>query len=275
MASRTMVWHRLGQRARDRRVLVVALIVALALCGAADADLSDGIDPSILAPSLLQATQAIERMDRLTAEAEAIGTALFRVHNEFGEHRLRDPAKPPCEAAWLIDLGGRAREFGRAFRDAVQSARVQGLRVESLIVQPTVAPLLDPETNHRVLALLDRIDDLTRRYPEAFAWQQQFVEPLLADCAVIVAPASGFAAPAPEAALDAATGTTPARKREPLVAILAIGGGWLCPGAVPAAGVMLVQGKVCYSASEACSCEPLAVDPATVLGPDTKAGSAN
>ncbi len=275
MYWRTTVWRRLGRRAIDRRAFVVALVAVLALCGAAAADLSDGIDPSILAPSLLQATQAIERMDRLTAEAEAIGTALFRVHNEFGEHRQRDPAAPPCEAAWLTDLGGRAREFGRAFRDAVQSARVQGIRVESLIVQPTVAPLLDPETNHRVLALLDRIDDLTRRYPEAFAWQERFVEPLLADCAVILAPAAGFAAPAPEAALDAATGTTPGRKREPLVAIIAIGGGWLCPGVVPAAGVMLVSGKVCYSASETCVCEPVEVDPATVLGPDTKAGSAN
>lgn|GEM_PF-2174791 len=263
-----------------RRELACALLTATLLAGvlvdgALSADLSDGIDPSVLAPSLLQATQAIERLDRLTAEAEAIGTALFRVHNEFGEHRLRSAAPPPCEAAWLIDLGGRAREFGRAFRDAVQSARVQGTRVESLIVQPTVAPLLDPETNHRVLALLDRIDDLARRYPEASAWQEQFVEPLLADCAVVLHPAAGFPAPAPEAAPEGGAAAASARKREPLVAIMAIGGGWLCPGAVPAAGVMLVEGKVCYSGSEICGCEPLDIDPATVLGPETKAGSAN
>ncbi len=255
--------------------LVAALLVAVSVGGVARADLSDGIDPSILAPSLLQATQAIERLDRLTAEAEAIGTALFRVHNEFAERRLKSAAPPPCEARWLIDLGGRSREFGGAFRDAVQSARVQGARVESLIVQPTVAPLLDPATNHRVLALLGRVDDLSSRYPEASAWQQQFIEPLLADCAVTFTPAGGFASPAPEAAPDAATAAMPAGKREPLVAIMAIGGGWLCPGAVPAAGVMLVAGKVCYSASEACGCEPVAVDPATVMGPDTKAGSAN
>jgi len=261
--------------ARIGRRFAAACLMAVLAPAVASADLTDSIDPSILAPSLHQATESIERLDRLTAEAEAVGTALFRIHNEIGEHRQHETARPQCETPWLKDLGGRAREFGSAFRDAVQSARMQATRVESLIVQPTVEPLLDPPTNHRVLALLERVDNLTRRYPEAWAWQQQFVEPLLEGCSVSLAPAAGFPAPAPEAAPESAAAPAQARKREPLIAILAIGGGWLCPGAVPAAGVMLVEGKVCYSASEACGCDPVDVDPATVLGPEPKAGSTN
>lgn len=260
----------------NRRSAAAAALAALLLCREAGADLSDGVDASMLAPSLVQASQAIERLDRLTAEAEAIGTALFRVHNEFGEHRqAAGTTKPACDTPWLLDLGARAREFGRAFRDAVQSARVQGTRVESIILQPTVQPLLDPETNHRVLALLDRVDDLVHRYPEASSWHEQYVEPLLAGCSAALVPAPGIPSPAPDAAPDIVVGAAAARKREPLVAILAIGGGWLCPGSVPSAGVMLVQGKVCYSETETCACEAGDVDPATVLGPETKAGSAN
>lgn len=239
---------------------------------------TDGIDPSLLAPGLVQATEAVARLERLTEEAEAIGTALFRVHNRIGEKRAADPSPTDCTTPWLADLGPRSRELGRAFRDAVQSARVQARRVESISVQPTVQPLLDPETNHRILALLARVDDLVRRYPEAASWQDRYVEPLLDGCMPYLVPGPGFGDAAPKAAGDgpAAAAASPlAARKAPLVAVIAIGGGFLCPGAEPAAGVMLVSGEVCYSTSEACDCEPALVTPATVLGPDTKAGSAN
>jgi hypothetical protein len=237
---------------------------------------SDGIDASILAPGLIQAREAISRLERLTEEAEVIGTALFRLHNEFGERRASAPDQKGCQVDWLVDLGFRSREFGRAFRDAVQSARVQARRVESMTVHQTVQPLLDPETNHKVLSLLTRVDDLVRRYPEAAAWQQSYVEPLMKGCEPAPVPAAGFPEPVPPLPSSASTGPLPPGTRKtPLVAVLAFGGGWLCPGAVPAAGVMLVAGDVCYSDSEDCGCEPKAVSPATVLGPETKAGSAN
>ncbi len=254
----------------------------------------DGIDSSILAPGLVQAGEAIDRLERLIDEAEAIGVALFRVHNEFGERRAamaaaaaapspkvekgaapppKPKADPDCATAWLLDLGARSREFGRAFRDAVQSARVQGRRVESVTVEPTVQPLLDPETNHRLSSLLARLDDLVRRYPEAASWQERYVEPLLKGCQTVLAPAPGMADVVPAALKDSAV-TSPASTSR-LIAVLAFGGGFLCPGAVPAAGVMLVSGEICYSASETCDCEPTGIAPATVLGPETNAGSAN
>lgn len=238
---------------------------------------TDGIEPSILAPGLIQARDAISRLERLTEEAEAIGTALFRVHNEFGEKRASTAVAPDCKTPWLLDLGWRSREFGRAFRDAVQSARVQARRVESLTVQQTVQPLLDPETNHKVLALLTRVDDLVRRFPEAASWQESYVEPLMKGCEPVPAPAPGLGDPVPPLATPeaAAAGSAAPARKAPLVAVLAFGGGWLCPGAVPAAGVMLVAGEICYSTSETCDCEARTVSPATVLGPDTKAGSAN
>lgn len=264
--------------------------------GAALAARSDGIDPSILAPGLVQANEAVHRLGHLTDEADAIATALFRVQNEFGEERAamaaaaarppapvaegspersRPPAGPDCKTPWLLDLGARSRELGRAFRDAVQSARVQGRRVENLTVEQTVQPLLDPETNHRVLKLLARVDDLVRSYPEAASWQENYVEPLLKGCEPALVPVAGIPDAAPAAAKDFDEAAPMAGRKSRLIAILAFGGGWLCPGAVPAAGVMLVSGEVCYSDSESCDCEPVVVSPATVLGPDAKAGSAN
>ncbi|HYC55773.1 MAG TPA: hypothetical protein VEL28_12640 [Candidatus Binatia bacterium] len=253
------------------RVLAATLSLLVAQ---AHAELSDGIDPSILAPGLAQTTEAIEKLEKLTDEAAAIATAIFRVQNEFGEKRLSLlGASPTCEMPWVNDLGERARELGRAFRDAVQSARVQAQRVESLTVQPTVRPLLDAETNHRVLELLGRVDELSRSYPESASWHERYIEPAVRGCPLALVPTYGIP-PAAAVAVDGTDGASP-RKKEALVAILAFGGGFLCPGAVPAAGVMLVRGKVCYSDSEACSCEPVEVDPATVLGPETNAGSAN
>ncbi|MFN2375612.1 MAG: hypothetical protein ABR538_03695 [Candidatus Binatia bacterium] len=255
---------------------LVLLLVPLLVPPTSHAARGDGIDPSILAPGLVQAREAVDRLGRLTDETEAIGTALFRVHNEFGEKRASSASPPDCTAAWMLDLGARSREFGRAFRDAVQSARVQARRVENMTVEPTVRPLLDPETNHRVLSLLARVDDLVRRYPEAASWQERYVEPLLDDCEPVLVPAPGFADAAPEASPREVAAPSPGQTRKPkLIAVLAFGGGWLCPGAVPAAGVMLVSGEICYSDSESCDCDPAPVAPATVLGPETKAGSAN
>jgi hypothetical protein len=278
--------------------LLAGLVLAPVIASGAR---SDGIEPSILAPGLVQATEALDRLERLIDEADAIGTALFRIHNEFGGQRsamaaaaaaaknpppskakdkedkepaAKPKAEPDCTTPWLIDLGARSREFGRSYRDAVQSARVQGRRVENLTVEPTVQPLLDPETNHRVLKLLTRVDDLVRGYPEAASWQERYVEPLLKGCELPLAPAPGLPAPAPPALKDPGMASGTSRQAR-LIAVLAFGGGYLCPGAVPAAGVMLVSGAICYSPGESCACEPMSVSPATVLGPEANAGSAN
>src|SRR5205085_10636290 len=121
-----------------------------------------------------QADESLSRLERLVDEAEAIGAAMFRVHNEFGQKRALATEPPGCKTDWLLDLGARTRELGRAFRDAVQSARVQGRRVENLTVEPTVQPLLDPQTSHKVSTLLSRVDDLVRRYPETASWQEHY-----------------------------------------------------------------------------------------------------
>lgn len=258
------------------RSAVPALAGVLLAAGVAHGARGDGIDPSILAPGLVQAGEAVTRLERLTDEAAAIGTALFRVQNELGQRRALATGQVDCKTPWLADLGARSRELGRAFRDAVQSARVEGRRVEDLTVEPTVQPLLDPETNHKVTTLLARVDDLVRGYPEAASWQERYVEPLMHGCEPQLAAAPGIPDPAPPAADRDAPPPIPGKPRKsPLIAVIAIGGGFLCPGAVPAAGVMLVSGEICYSESETCDCEPSAVSPATVLGPETKAGSAN
>jgi len=271
------------------------MALVLLASGAAGAARSDGIESSILAPGLVQANEAVDRLERLVDEAEAIGVALFRVQNQFGEQRAamaaaaaakpppsapkappppKPPASPDCTTPWLLDLGARSGELGRGFRDAVQSTRVQGRRVENVTVEATVQPLLDPETNHRVTSLLARVDDLVRSYPEAASWQERYIEPLLKGCEPALVPAAGIPDAAPAAAKDNGSAVFSGRRAK-LIAILAFGGGWLCPGAVPAAGVMLVSGEVCYSESEICDCEPAGVSPAMVLGPEANAGSAN
>jgi hypothetical protein len=255
--------------------VVAGILAAILAADTAGAARSDGIDASILAPGLVQANQAIARLQRLTEEAEAIGTAMFRVHNSIGEKRAFAAKPPDCKTDWLLDLGARSRELGRAFRDAVQSARVQARRVENMTVEPTVAPLVDPETNHKVTTLLERVDNLVRGYPEASTWQQRYVEPLLKGCEPELVKGTGFPDPVPGVDDRKGDDGPASAKKAPLVAVIAIGGGFLCPGAVPAAGVMLVSGSICYSDSEACDCEPSAVSPATVLGPEAKAGSAN
>ena len=146
----------------------VALVVsALAVAGPGFAE---GIDASVLAPGLNQARDAVSRLEGLTEEAEAIGNALFRVHNGFGDRRVSSPQAPGCETPWLTDLGARSRELGRAFRDAVQSVRVQASRVEALTVEPTVRPLLDPETNHKTYLNIASMPDAKIAYDIYYDW---------------------------------------------------------------------------------------------------------
>ena len=258
----------LPRKAFPAVVLQFALAVALTAPTPARAAHSDGIDPSLLAPGLVQAGDALGRLERLTNEAEAIGAALFRVHNEWGQRRALATSPPDCKTDWLLDLGARSRELGRAFRDAVQSARVQARRVESLTVEPTVQPLLDAETSHKVSSLLSRVDDLVRSYPETASWQEHYIEPLLHGCEPALVAVAGIpdAAP-PSPPKDANLASAAIVRPSSLIAIIAFGGGFLCPGAVPAEGVMLVSGAICYSLGESCDCKPEAVAPATVLGP--------
>ena len=68
-------------------LVLPALAGILLACGTSFAGHADGIQASDLAPGLLQARDAISRLERLTEEAEAIGVALFRLQNQFGEKR--------------------------------------------------------------------------------------------------------------------------------------------------------------------------------------------
>ena len=123
---------------------------------------------------------------------------------------------------------------------------------------PTVSPLLDDDDLSRGEDLRRVVTEHTLVWLEAAAWQERFVDPTARRCAPELAVAPGI----PYAGAPAITqGPVP-------VAILALGGATVCPGAEPADGrvVVVPEGKACLGAED-CSCEPLDVLPAQVLGP--------
>lgn len=234
-----------------RTMALVALVVtALSLAGGASAG------PADLAPGAPELIAAEQRLDALLATATATGRATARLQAAWTT--LPTPATA-CADPERIALGWRIERFGAAWRESTQAARAQAERVRRTRAAATVEPLVDARWGARLDALRDRTARATRAFTEASAWEVAWVRPALAACpAPLPSPAPGI--PMLEVA---ARGDTPAA-----VAVLALGDGWVCPGAVRADdAVVLVPGEACWSASPTCGCAPERVDPGAVLGP--------
>lgn len=227
----------------------VVLLLAL-FAGPAAADAPD------LAPGVQELLGAESRLDALLDTAQATGRATGRLQAAWT--RLPKP-KTPCADAERVALGWRIERFGSAWREASQAARAQADRVRRIRAAPTVAPLVDARWTARLDAQLAEADAAGLGLLEASAWEASFVRPTLAAC--------------PAATLVNTPGIpmleTPVRgEPEAYVAILALGDGWVCPGAARAEeAVVLVPGRACWSASPTCGCTPETVDPGAVLGP--------
>ena len=219
-----------------------------------------GIDPALAAPKVSETASGVNILHNRLAVADALATALFRVQNNLAILRSRSTQVPGCDHAEAIDLALRAESLGPALRDATQAARAQADRVGLLLAAPTVQPLLDAALHYRATTLLDHSDELQLSYLEAAAWQARYAKSLTRRCDAELKPADGLRA---EPTWTVSTGDSSTG----LVAVIALAGGWVCPGGFPGVGrPVIVRSTACYGDVD-CDCTPVPVLPAAVLGP--------
>jgi hypothetical protein len=223
---------------------VYALLLALA---------TSQPDTTALAPTPAEFQSALGLLADHLRDADAYREATARLHNAWAEATPRKP----CSSAEDASLAARALAFGGAWRDAAQAARAQFDRVTPWATAPTLAPLLDPAEVERLAALHRRVDAHGREVIEASAWHARWIAPAVRTCPPPLASSRGL-----PRAERAAEGEHPVA-----VAIIGLGGGTLCPGAVPAHGqpVVMAEGRACLG-DPRCTCVPRPVLPAEVLG---------
>jgi hypothetical protein len=260
-------------RRRKRLVLPLSALVLLIGLGAGGKREEGMPSTMLLAPTLRETQSSIEKLEAFVADADATALALFRVHNRFGEHRRSFEGTPNCKQAWLVDLASRARFLGADLRDRVQSARAQRVRLDRMMLAATVEPLVDAETRFRTRKIIERVELLERRYLESVNWHSGYVERVARKCPTELQTSSGFAG----AGLPPAEGevseddTVPAdtvfgkKVRRP-TAVIAEGGGVICPGEIPAKGVVVLSKPSACWAPLRCDCNAVPVLPGAVIG---------
>ncbi len=212
---------------------------------------------ALIAPGPVELASATDQLDERLARASAIAGAIGRLHATWGE-LLATGAKPdPCVDPVLGSLVARSRVFGAAYRDAVQDARVASDRLAYLHAAATLAPLLDESDRSAFARAEAEVEHDVAVYLELSAWQTRFVEPTARGCELGLARVDGLAWKGAVAVTDPKA-----------VAVLGFGGGYVCPGAVPADGrVVVVDGLACVAADASCGCAPAPVLPGAVLTP--------
>jgi hypothetical protein len=237
--------HTLNRIGGSWRFLVVAL-------------LTFGGGGGLVAPGPAELRDANTAMDARLLETRALASAVSRIQGRWAERALRGAPPLRCDDAEARSLTARSRALGAAWRDAVQSARVQLDRLETLWTAPTVAPLLAEADLHHADELRADVILATRRLAEAQAWQNRVVDPAMKGCAVAIEPAEGLPPTSPVAADEVGAP----------VAIFALGGGLVCPVGAPADGrvVVVPDGQACLGTADCFSCTPVDMLPAAVLG---------
>lgn len=200
-----------------------------------------GAGPADLAPGPAELRHAEEALVELLALADAQARATFRLQEAW------TAGTRPQDAC-------RLRTFAEAWGRSAQSVRVRGQALERIAAAPTVVPLLDDADSARLEALSRRAADHEAAWLELVAWDSRSKLPR---CETPLAAAPGFPHPGVQAADD------PVAR----VAIVATGGGWLCPEGVPADGrVVVLRGTTACVAPEAtCGCTPQPALPGAVL----------
>jgi hypothetical protein len=228
---------------------MLALLLALAA--------QPAIDPAVFAPGLDQIRSNLTATQSLMNRCDAIGVAVTRIQNRFAEKHATSAQPPSCIDLEIRSLAARSHPFGVAYRDAVQSARAQAVRLERLLRSPTVLPLLGKQDLQAAERMLKQVRDHARKYDEISSWHTMYVEPYLRRCGPTLEPSAGV----PSSALVAEG------ERTDRAAIIAMGGGKVCPSGQPADGrVVIVEAQLaCYS-EHACECTPERVLPGAVIG---------
>lgn len=208
------------------------------------------VDPGLLAPGPREWSAQVQKLRERLAEADAIGSAEARLHNRLAQGPIQ--GKALCATEENRSLVARSRIFGAAYRDAVQSARADADRLRRMMAEPTLQPLLWKDQRQAAEGLLDRVEAHSVRYREMASWQQRHLATAAKSCPVVPVPAEGLG--------GSATGR---------VAVIALGGGRICPWGLPADGRVLVLpgAGACYEPGESCGCKPVPQAPGAVLGP--------
>ena len=171
-------------------------------------------------------------------------------------------------------LGWRIERFGAAWREAAQAWRAQADRVRGLRAAPTVLPLVDERRAARLDAALAGADASAAAFVQASAWQVAYVRPTLAACPLVGVGLSDGLDTLPVAARGEDLGP---------VAVLAVGDGFVCPGAIRADDAVVLVARepasrkelplACWAPDATCACTPVPVFPAAVLGPPVVEGT--
>lgn len=256
-----------------------ATLVMLALVSDAAA-----VRPADLAPGAPELQEAELRLVNLLDEADAVRAATSRlqarwvalgqpVPDEKGKLRAVDPC-----ASVRVDIAWRIEHFGAAWREAAQAAHAQAGRLQAIRTAATVAPLVDDRWAARLRGLLDQDVLGERAFVEASVWQARFVRPLLETCGAKPPPAPVVASDEP-ASVEAEppngedlSFVWERGHHSPPVAVLALGDGYICPGAIRADDAIVLlppeptgEARACWSASSTCGCELGPVYPGGVL----------
>jgi hypothetical protein len=204
-----------------------------------------------LAPDVQQYETRLRLLEEKLVRAEAIHVALSRAQNQIAE-RLRSGIAPCADAAGQ-NLVARTRALGPALRNATQSARAEHARVRALRESKTVSPLLGEPEQSKLDGLTERVKVATRRYLVALEWSRRFI-PAETRCLATLKTGPGLPAP------DGAPSRGP-------VAVIGTGSGQICPGQLPAEGVVVLERPEACHADQVCACTPRPVLPGAVIGP--------
>ncbi len=212
---------------------------------------------ALVAPGPVELASATRDLDERLARASAVALAMGRLHATWGEALATGVTPDACGDLAFGSLAARSRAFGAAYRDAVQDARAATDRLAYLHEAATVAPLLDASDRAAFARSKAEAEHHVAVYLEMSAWQTRFVEPAARGCELSLDRVDGVAWTGAVAATDLRS-----------AAVLGVGGGYVCPGAVPADGsVVVVEGFACVAPDASCGCVPVPVLPAAVLTP--------
>jgi hypothetical protein len=221
-------------------VVVIAVWLAVARAG----------PEALLAPGPEELATADAELEQRLVIAEAVGRAVARLQSAW----ISGAGPKGCDDPEGAALTVRLRHFGSAWHDSVQRVRVQADRVARLVVAPTLVPIVDAERRGQIDARMARADVQEQAWLELVGWATRVRLPT---CDVPLVPTPGLDRP-----------TIAARGEFALpAAITAVGGGVLCPLAIPADGtVAVVDGPVCWTDAASCDCVPDHVSTGAVLG---------
>lgn len=185
------------------------------------------------------------------ARAQAMATALVRIHNRWAELLATHTAPTSCEANPHLPLLRRSPLLLEAWRDAAQSARAEWARLERLAADRALQSVWTEDDRNELEHLRTEIAEQAPAWMEARAWQEQLVTPTLQRC-----PGAPTAGPG-------------LGEMQQPVAVLGVGGGWICPGDIPAQQVVVVldDPRACWGELD-CACLAEPVLPGAVLGPE-------